>query len=390
MRSRSNGGVIGAYQLPSQNFANGVFFIHDAAIYNTGSNPIWPLGTGYIYSASGGTITIADDNTNYKLHKFKANGTFTITTGSGYIDILVVGGGGAGGYAAHTTGFASQNRGGGGAGGQVTLFKDVFVNGPTTFTVTVGEGGTSLTTSNFTTPAVGAGKLSRVTSSSGYSFVSYGGGPGGSMSNSSTKYELNSITVSGGGSPTGCTTTLVANTLYSPLYTRSSFGTGDTGTTFNYTAPSGGDSWKMDAAHLNAGGGAGATANGRSGNEAIATNSSRGGNGFLWTRANTYYGAGGGGGTTYSFIVSYIYGSFCGLSGPASTANQTGTLNASGGWSYSSSTVSTYLNGQPDTVTNDGYGRGGGGGASTGTTTSQDGNGGYGDCGTVIFCYRYK
>ena len=74
MRSRSNGGVIGAYSLPNQNYANGVFFIHDAAIYNTGLNPIWPLAAGFIYSATGGTITTAVDNSNYKVHTFSEIG----------------------------------------------------------------------------------------------------------------------------------------------------------------------------------------------------------------------------------------------------------------------------------------------------------------------------
>ena len=97
MRSRSNGGIIGAYGLPTQNYANGVFFIHDAAIYNTGASPIWPLATGFIYSATGGTISTAADNSNYKVHTFTSNSTFTITTGSAYIDIFMVGGGGAGG-----------------------------------------------------------------------------------------------------------------------------------------------------------------------------------------------------------------------------------------------------------------------------------------------------
>ena len=95
MRSRSNGGIIGAYALPTQNYANGVFFIHDAAIYNTGTSPIWPLGTGYIYSATGGTISTAVDNSNYKTHTFTANGTFTVVNGSGPMEILVVGGGGS-------------------------------------------------------------------------------------------------------------------------------------------------------------------------------------------------------------------------------------------------------------------------------------------------------
>ena len=164
MRSRSNGGVIGAYALPTQNYANGVFFIHDAAIYNTGPNPIWPLGTGFIYSATGGTISTAVDNPNYKLHTFTANGTFTVATGSAYIEILLVGGGGPGGTGRTNSTGEYYVCGGGGAGGSVTLVESVFVNPGTTFTVEVGQGGTVAIGS---TPPTD-GNPSRVTSNAGH------------------------------------------------------------------------------------------------------------------------------------------------------------------------------------------------------------------------------
>ena len=45
-------------------------------------------------TATGGTITTVG---NYKVHSFTSSGTFTITSGSGTIEYLVVGGGGGAG-----------------------------------------------------------------------------------------------------------------------------------------------------------------------------------------------------------------------------------------------------------------------------------------------------
>ena len=66
--------------------------------------------------ATGGTITTFNDGTNtYKIHKFTTTGSdsFVVTSGSGNIDVLVVGGGGKGGAIASGSYSAS---GGGGAG----------------------------------------------------------------------------------------------------------------------------------------------------------------------------------------------------------------------------------------------------------------------------------
>lgn len=201
MRSRSNGGVIGAYALPTQNGANGVFFIHDAAIFNTGANPIWPLASGYITSATGGTITTAVDNANYKLHTFTSNGTFTITNGSGFVEILLVGGGGSGGFA-YGSNITGAVRGGGGAGGQVTIVQ-TFLNSGTTLTIEVGRGGGTCTNTNYDLASTG-GKPSKVTAS-GKTIISYGGGPGAIASGTSV-VEYGNSTYGGGGN--GWTTSL--------------------------------------------------------------------------------------------------------------------------------------------------------------------------------------
>ena len=66
--------------------------------------------------ATGGTISTFNDGTNtYKIHKFTTTGSdsFVVTSGSGNIDVLVVGGGGKGGAVTSDSYSAS---GGGGAG----------------------------------------------------------------------------------------------------------------------------------------------------------------------------------------------------------------------------------------------------------------------------------
>ena len=123
-------------------------------------------------SASGGTETtftgngtIGVNGRNYKVHKFTATGTFTVT-GGGYIDAcLVAGGGGAG------AGLSSSYGGsGGGAGGMLEVSN--FYIAPGTYTVTVGAaganassgsgvpgyaGGDSSISGNVTLTAVGGG-----------------------------------------------------------------------------------------------------------------------------------------------------------------------------------------------------------------------------------------
>jgi len=69
-------------------------------------------GSDVIASATGGTITT--DATNFKVHKFTSNGTYTLTadeTGFAEVDILIVGGGG------NAPGGSSSLGGGGGGGG---------------------------------------------------------------------------------------------------------------------------------------------------------------------------------------------------------------------------------------------------------------------------------
>jgi len=78
-------------------------------------------------TATGGTITYSG---GYTIHTFTSNGTFTVTNGSGNIEVLVVAGGGSGG----------TNGGGSGAGGLTYNSSYAVTTGA--ITVTVGAGGT--------------------------------------------------------------------------------------------------------------------------------------------------------------------------------------------------------------------------------------------------------
>lgn len=350
MRSRTNGGVIGAFAYPTQNYANGVFFIHDAAIYNTGANPIWPLSNGLIYSASGGTISYAVNNSNYKLHTFTANSTFTVSVGSAQLEILIVAGGGSGG-GVNSSGHAMV--GGGGGGGGVSVIT-TWVNGPTTFTVEVGPGtGTPASASTQI-----KGYASKVTSTAGHNYISYGGAAGGYVSGTTAvSPQYGGGYGSGGG---GCWD--VTNGSSQP---------GSSGTAGQGFA---GGTYGSTSSGNSGGGGGGADQVGYAGNYTFNTvYAGRGGDGYQWPRTGYYYGAGGGAGKT-SLSANKATG---GLSGSGTTTQGTGGYGSAGlGITTPADVSTTYY-----------YGVGGGGSVAITTETHVGAAGGPG---TVIFCYRYK
>jgi hypothetical protein len=89
------------------------------------------LGAAPVISATGGVVTNAG---NYTIHTFSNNGTFTVNSGAGPVEVLVVGGGGGGG-----SGFAWHGVGGGGGGGG--LIHQSYSVSPGSYTVVVGNGG---------------------------------------------------------------------------------------------------------------------------------------------------------------------------------------------------------------------------------------------------------
>lgn len=360
MRSRSNGGVIGAYALPTQNGANGVFFIHDAAIFNTGANPIWPLASGYITSATGGTITTAADNANYKLHTFTANGTFTVATGSAEVQVLLVGGGGAGGYA---SGVLDSFVCGGGGGGAVVL-ATTWANPGTVFTVEVGAGGVSAATSSNSAP-------SKVTSTAGHSYIAYGGGFGAGYAQAGRGdlYRAQSGGSGGGGGKIGSTSTVFSDA-----------GTAiTTNNNIAYAGGTAGTNVSGNYAYLIGGGGGGAGEAGHSYNDSVTASRGYGANGYYWARSNYTYAAGGGGGRAGSNASKALGG----LQGPGTGSQSTSAGFGAGGWTNSTTSVNAGTS-----STN--YGSGGGGSMANASNSSGTAYGGAGAQGIVIFAYRYR
>lgn len=356
MRSRNNGGVIGAYQLPNKNYANGVFFIHDAAIYNTGSNPIWPLASSLLYTVSTtGSVTIAtaNNNGNMKTATFTSNGTFTVNNGSGVLEVLLVGGGGPGGWANNSNYSGYASAGGGGGGGGVVLLS-TWVNPGTTFTVEVGSTSTSTTLIQ--------GYPSKISSTTGLNYTVLGGGYGGGV------WGIGGSAGGSGGSGGG------GGAYYSTSNVIQAYGTtgaGVGGTDFMNNGGSAASAYVSS----DAGGGGGAGTVGYnstySSNTALA---SAGGDGYLWPRTGYYYGAGGGGGRTDSLGGS-DYASLGGLSGTGIRTYGTGGVNTPSQSAYAKA-------GQ------NGYGQGGGGTSQAYPDTALPPGGG--GSGTVIFCWRYQ
>jgi hypothetical protein len=212
-------------------------------------------------TATGGTeSTYTGDGTNgvlgqtYKVHKFTAGGTLTVTQG-GEVDVLLVGGGGGGGL-------------GGGGGGQVMSVSGVMMPIGAQ-TVVVGAGGVA-------NPNTAAFADSMGGESSVFGIVAIGGGLGGSGSN-----DTNSGRTASGGNG-GCGGGAGSY--------RDSIGYPGVGLTYK-----GGSSHRYDYGTHWGGGGAGFSADGTNGAQDVAGN---GGAGVasLITGTSVMLAGGGGGG----------------------------------------------------------------------------------------------
>lgn len=140
------------------------------------------VSIGLCFAASGGTEATTN---GIKQHKFTSNGTFTVTTGTGNVEALVVGGGGGGG-----------RFGGGGGGGGVVYIPGVGLS-TQAYSVTVGGGGAGSNTggtngtngsdsvfSGYTGKGGGGGGSRNASTAAGQAGNSGGSGGGGSHSNS--------------------------------------------------------------------------------------------------------------------------------------------------------------------------------------------------------------
>lgn len=228
-----------------------------------------------INSATGGTITY---DGSWTIHTFTSSGTFTVLSGSGDVEYLVIGGGGGGG-----NGLA----GGGGAGAYRTgthAVNDV----TSTYTVTIGAGGAGSTTANTSGSNGGSSVFDTITSTGG----GYGGG----------ENLAGGVTSGGSAGGSGNTATQTAGGTY-------------------------GNDGGGDASGTNGGGGGGSGANG---NDGSGLNGGDGGTGtYSSISGSSVCRAGGGGGAGYSTGTN---GSGqCGGGSGTATAGTSATANTGSG-----------------------------------------------------------
>lgn len=141
--------------------------------------------------ASGGTVaTFTYDGTCYKSHRWETATTasFTVTSGAGLVDVLIVGGGGAGGL-----GLPDDGGGGGGGGGQVIESLGVSISSASSpYSIVIGSGGTA--------PGDGTGLDGGNGQSSSALGISASGGTGGIGALGSRDGGRNDVYVAGTGS----------------------------------------------------------------------------------------------------------------------------------------------------------------------------------------------
>jgi hypothetical protein len=184
------------------------------SINGDGNFRINNLSTGAVYSSSGtltntaplitatgGTITTSG---GFRYHTFTSSGTFQVTAGSGLIEVFVLGGGGAGGGDASGSTFYG---GGGGSGGG--LYNPAYYVEVSSYTVTVGAGGTPNVLSNgfggdgnnssfANVTALGGGGGSRGNADSSSSFLGRNGGSGGGGGSSNGVAGISTQAISNG------------------------------------------------------------------------------------------------------------------------------------------------------------------------------------------------
>lgn len=145
----------------------------------TGNRASRPLFTGF--SATGGNLAdgLAPGN-GYKYHTFGSPGTFTVSSGTTNIEVLLVAGGGGGGD-------GGGGQGGGGGAGGVRYYSSLPIS-PGPYSITVGPEGNGASAFNSPgtagTPSTAFGKTATGGGHSNYAYSTViNGGSGGGQSN---------------------------------------------------------------------------------------------------------------------------------------------------------------------------------------------------------------
>lgn len=244
-------------------------------------------------TSTGGAVTFSGGNT---IRTFNSSGTF-VPSFTGNIKVLVVAGGGSGG--------GSNTGGGGGGGGGIVENLSFAVTQGNSYTVTIGSGGTSVSSS---TPS---GNGNNGNNSVFGSITANGGGGGAGVTNS------NGVNGGCGGGGTGNT------------------GTGGTGS----QGGNGGNALSAGGWVVGGGGGGAGPNNGTNGSgSGSAIISGHGGNGYQSSvsSVNTYYAGGGAGGLNGGGNGNASSGGQGGGASFPTTADSpgnNGTVNTGGGGS---------------------------------------------------------
>lgn len=303
------------------------------------------IASGQVVATGGTVSSITVGGINYIFHTFTSTGTFTITSGAAQIDVFLVGGGGGGGML-----------GGGGGGGGVMVASATGVP-LSSYSVTVGNGGTGETGWQGITTDGGQ--------SSVFGLVSRGGGLGRSYSGGASG---NVTVANSGGNRYGGTSGIPASGQPAPSGIWS--GTGYGGFT--------GGSGDSACCSCRGGGGAGAGQNGFSYNSP-----GNGGNGIIINfDGNNHYWGGGGGNDGYCSNT----GGSGGLGGGGGGAGQA-SRGSAGGSARNSGSLAQLSSGDGNGGAG-GANTGGGGGAGCNGNGAASILGGAGGSGIVMIRYR--
>jgi hypothetical protein len=221
-------------------------------------------------SITGGTvITITGYTSAYKFTSTGSSATVVFSTNKSCA-ILLVGGGGSGGATYNT-----QTGGGGGGGGGVLYGTYTFTRG-TTYTLTIGAGGSAVTNTGNTGSIGNRGDSTKINDGTSDILVAPGGGGGGGGTYVNAQSSFNGLSGGCGGGAAFNGTGGSGNTGFTTGGLSSAYGAGSNCSSAN------------PQYNTNGGGGGGAGNNG--------ARTGVGGNGYTWSVDNNTYGGGGGGG----------------------------------------------------------------------------------------------
>jgi hypothetical protein len=300
--------------------------------------------------SSSGSVTYTNATAytgTYTLNFTNFTKMYVFTSGTGTLSIsstatcglIVCGGGGSGGS-------CNQNwwEGGGGGGGGGVIQGTISLTGGVTYTATVGSGGSSVSGDSYGNKGSNSSLIG-----TGVSETAYGGGGGGAPVGSTA------TTAMSGGSSGG--RELYGYNPNSPEAATKGVSSSSNTRSLSYLGNSGGYN-----SGLGAGAGAGGGGAGYVGYDISSSNRPHGGQGWLWSSLNIYFGAGGGGGSFTNTGSTTTDSSLYGLGGVNYSGGALSTTTSFGGAGRGGGVGESV---PPSATSGISIGFGGGGGGST-------------------------